>query len=321
MTACATREDAVTVPRPVFGVCLETPCRVRLQAVRGKVPSGEKRPAGMILELRDFFRTHPRQAAYRFGRKPSPLRPGSLEAILRIAPDQDLRVRLAPEAAIELPSLHFPQVPGPLESTVFRAVRPENRGNFRCAQDADTGTVFSVPWVHAGKPAHARRKNNPAPGWPPLRILHTTGRLIVLSHVPERERALWMALADCLGPVAVAQPEPGEIADAQVSGISLWQWLEPAGPSWRALNEKLRARGPLVAAVVQNGRAVRMFETPNPVDFLEIMAREHILAPDAVWAAWTRLLQAGVPAARFARLRPHLLESPREGEDRHADRP
>lgn len=317
--------QTVTVPRPVFGVCAEPPCRIGLQAVRGQVEAGTKQPAGMLLEVREFYRRHPAHSWYRFSFRPAPLQPGNLEGKLQVSPERAVRVRLNPQATLQIESLHFPRVPGPGESAVFGPVRVQPAGTFRCGQDADEGVVFSVPWVresekNAGKPASGRRHGHDF--WPPLYILNTTGRLFVLSHLPDASRPLWMALSDCLGPMAVARPEEGEIAHAQAIGVSLWQWLEPAGKRWKGVNARLRrAPGDIPAVAVVVRGAVRVFDVKDPVDFLETMAREGILAPDAVWAAWTRLLQAGVLAAHFARLRPYLLESPREGEERHADRP
>lgn len=307
---CNTSETFITVPRPVFGVCVATPCRVQLQAIRGRAPRHPQQVVGMLFELREFYRRHPQDAWYRFDSCPK-LQMGTLEGNLRISPEKTVRVRLAPEAFIQLDSLHFPQNPSPQESAVLNAEQTPSSRTFRCGQNDNGGIVFSVPWEqNLQTNAHQHSMV-----WPPLRIFHPTGRLIVFSHWPANQRSLWMALADCLGPIALVHPQPGEIAHAQAIGIRLWQWLEPTNDIWRALNQHLRSQphAKLVTAAVVQGTVARVFHVQDPVDFLKIMVREHILAPDAVWAAWTRLLQAGVSAVHFSRLKPYLLDS-RAGE-------
>lgn len=293
--ACREPSVAATTPRPLYGMCVETPCRVRLEAVSVQARPDDRRPPGVLADAFAFYRLDPQTAVYRFSENVR-VRPAHLEAVLQISRQKTQRVSMKPHAEILLTHLDFPGIPEPRESTVFAPVRSPAGGSFVCGQDAGAGFPVYVPWVQA------QGKN-----WTPLRILMPSGQVFVFSHLPAAGRTFWLALVQCLGPAALARPRPGEITDAQLGGISLWQWLPPAHEAFAELDGRLRQPSQDVTVGVVRNRDVRVFVVRDPVDFLEIMLRERILAPDAVWAAWTRLLQAGMPAAHFARLRPHLL--------------
>ena len=316
-SACEQRVT-VTVPRPVYAICAETPCRVPIAAIRGSVLRGEKRPHNVLIDVRDFAARQPRQSPFKFSsderRKAAP---GRLDLWIQTGTESE-RFHLNPSAGVTLKRLLFPQAPPPGVSAVFRP-RREAPGPFRCGARADAGTWFSVSWTPAVHPAPPIRKPSivmeTAAVWAPMQVFIPEGRHFVFSRFPAGRPDHWMALFACLGPVSLVEVEPGRITTAQVAGVSLWQWATPEGPHWKPLLQALEmGRGaaegaPMVAAAVQ-GRRTHAEVVESPVDFLVKMLAAGHLTREEAWAAWTRLLLAGVPAAEFEALRESLTSLP-----------
>ena len=77
------------------------------------------------------------------------------------------------------------------------------------------------------------------------------------------------------------RPRPGEIAHAQAIGISLWQWLEPAGEKWRALRdlteeEKKKLCSALADQLLSKGLH---FEVANLIGHVYILTKEEPWTP------------------------------------------
>jgi hypothetical protein len=306
------KRQTVTVPRPVFAVCPETPCRVPVSAVRGSVPAGERRPHDFLIDVRDYAARHPRQSPFRFAagdrRRATP---GRLEVWVQTG-EKPRRVVLGADTHVTIDRLLFPQAPKAGTTAVYRPLRPAP-GAFRCQDHADAGTWFAVPWTPASAPLPPLRSPSiqlhPNPTWMPLTVFIPQGRHFVLSRFPPGPRESWLALFACLGPVSLAKAEPGLVTTAQASGVSLWQWAMPEGAHWRPLVAAL-ARDQDVAAAAVTGRDFHVELVEDPVDFLVKMLAAGRLTREEAWAAWTRMLLAGHPATEFARLRDALTGPP-----------
>ncbi len=316
-SACE-RRTSVTVPRPVYAVCAETPCRIRIEAIRGSVLRGEKRPHNVLLDVRDFAARHPSESPFRFPREDRRRAgAGRLELWVQTGAGSE-RLDLNPSAGITLKRLPPPAAPSPDLTAVFRP-RREAPGAFACGARADAGTWFPVSWIPAVYPVPPIRKPSvvmdTAPRWAPMQVFVPEGRHFVFSRFPAGNRDQWMALFSCLGPVSLVEAEPGLITTAQVAGVSLWQWATPENPHWRQLVQALAmgrdaAPGaPVVVAAVE-GRRYHADVVADPVDFLVRMLAAGRLTREEVWAAWTRLLLAGAPSSEFGRLRQALTSLP-----------
>jgi hypothetical protein len=228
------------------------------------------------------------------------------------------RFDLKPTAGVTLKWLQSPQAPPPGVSTVFRP-RREAPGPFTCGARGDAGTWFAVSWIPAVVPAPPIRKPSvqmdSGAVWAPLQVFLPEGRHFVFSRFPSGRHDHWMALFSCLGPVSLVEAEPGLITTAQAVGVSLWQWASPQNPHWRTLFQALELGrsapkgAPVVVAAVE-GRTHHAEVVESPVDFLAKMLAAGRLTREEVWAAWTRLLLAGVPSAEFQVLREKLTSLP-----------
>ncbi len=324
--SCEKRET-VTVPRMVFAVCPEMPCRVPVGAVRGSVLAGERRPHNFLIDVRDFAARHPSLSPFRFS--PEERRratPGRLTVWVQ-AGERPHRVTLTADTTITLERLLFPQAPVPGTTAVWRPVRPAPRvpRTFRCQDHADAGTWFAVPWTPATAPLPPIRKPSiqlaTSPVWAPLTVFVPQGRHFVFARFPGGRADLWTALFACLGPVSLVDAEPGRIATTQAAGVSLWQWAAPMGPHWRPLAAALTldraqpgppgvAPEPPVAVAAIRGREFHVERVDSPVDFLVKMLAAGHLDREEAWAAWTRLQLAGNPPIEFERLREALTALP-----------
>lgn len=313
--SCEKRET-VTVPRPVFAVCPETPCRVPVSAVRGSVLAGERRPHDFLIDVRDFAARNPRQSPFRFAREDRRRATATRLEVWVQTGEKPHRVVLNADTHVTIDRLLFPQAPPAGSTAVWRPVRPAP-GPFRCQGRGDAGTWFAVPWTPAVTPLPPLRSPSiqlhSSPRWMPLTVFLPHGRHFVLSRFPPGPRDSWLALFACLGPVSLVEAEPGLITTAQATGVSLWQWATPGGAPWRPLVAALaHGRSPdgqVVAAAVE-GRAFHAEVVEDPVDFLAKMLAAGRLTREEAWAAWTRMLLAGHPAADFARLRDALTGLP-----------
>ncbi len=319
-SACQQR-TTVTVPRPVYAICAETPCRFRVEALRGTVQAGEKRPHNVLIDVQDFAARHPARSPFRLARdQRRKAAPGKLDLWIQTGRDSQ-RFDLNPAAQVTLTWLQSPQGPSPAISTVFRP-RREAAGPFTCGARADVGTWFAVSWIPAVYPTPPIRKPSivmeTAPVWAPLQVFIPEGRYFVISRIPEARHDLWMALLACLGPVAVVDPVPGQVTVAQLTGVSLWQWARPEAPQWSEFSRVMRAagnggaagNGEVVIAAAVDGRQFHAETVDGPVDFLYKMLLAGKLSREEVWAAWVRLQLAGAPAAEFERLRERLTSLP-----------
>ena len=321
--SCEKRET-VTVPRMVFAICPQTPCRVPVGAVRGSVLAGERRPHNFLIDVRDFAARHPDLSPFRFApderRRASP---GRLEVWMQ-AGERPRRVTLEADTTVTLEWLRFPQAPAPGTTAVWRPVRPAPRA-FRCQDHADAGTWFAVPWTPATAPLPPIRKPSiqlaTSPVWAPLTVFVPQGRHFVFARFPGGRADLWMALFSCLGPVSLASAEPGRIATAQAAGVSLWQWAAPVSQRWGLLaaalaldkaSPDLVGSGPEPAVIVAavRGQEHHVERVDSPVDFLVKMLAAGALDREEAWAAWNRLLLAGNPPNEFERLREALTALP-----------
>jgi len=312
------QRTSVTVPRPVYAICAETPCRIRIGAIRGSVLRGEKRPHNVLLDVWSFAARHPSKSPFRFPRGEHPkASPGRLDLWIQTGPTSE-RFDLNPSAEVTLKQLPPPSAPPSGVTSVFRP-RREAPGAFRCGARADAGTWFPVSWIPAVYPVPPIRKPSivmhTAARWAPLQVFVPEGRHFVFSRFPAGNHDQWLALFSCLGPVSLVDAEPGLITTAQAAGVSLWQWAVPENPYWLPLFQALAiGRGaapgaPMVVAAVE-GRRYHADVVESPVDFLVKMLAAGQLTREEAWAAWTRLLLAGVPSAEFSRLRQALTSLP-----------
>ncbi len=289
LAGACNRQVSVTVPRPVHALCPETPCRIPVHTVSGRIPKNTRIPHNILLDLQDFSRNHPQISPYRY-KKSSGTVPGNLNLWVQTGTRATRHVVTA-SSFVDLDRMDFPGLVDPHVSTV-QAIHPA------------WGTFFHVSWLPADQGeavfAPESRKMNSHPDWSPLLVFIPRGPFFVLNRIPLEHTRFWLVLIRSLGPMAVLQPEPGMVTTAQMEGIPLFQWAGPVSLHWNPLRDALGEEG--TVAVHVHERQFHAQRVASPVVFLARFLESGKLTREQVWEAWTALLQAGWPARDFEQL-------------------